>query len=250
VGLRGGEAFTPRRYDSLAVPFQCRTWREAHRVHHANPSLLNEDPDTVHPLFRVHERHAWRPWHLLNSFVGALFTFEGWAFDYDRFLKRRGYRATGDQGERRKFALYVAYQYVLFPMLAGARWKYVLAGALAATIFRNVLFSCLQTASSVGHEVSTRHALSFERKRGAAWFRFQIETSKNFVLPGMWKALFGGLDRHIEHHLYPQLPPSQLHALSADVRALCERHGLRYSEHRSFLRSLGDGISYLWRLSL
>jgi NADPH-dependent stearoyl-CoA 9-desaturase len=249
VGLPGAGPFTPRRYETLAVPFQCRTWREAHRIHHAHPSLVNEDPDTAHPLFRVHESLSWRPWHRLNSFLGALFTFEAWAFDYDRFLKRRGHRSPGDRRELGKFALYVAYQFVLFPLLAGANWKSVLAGALVATAFRNVLFSSLQTASSVGHEVSTRHARSFEKKRATAFFRFQIETSKNFVIPEGWRALVGGLDRHIEHHLYPQLPPSQLHALSPRVRALCEEHGLRYSEHASLGHSLEDGISYLWRLS-
>ncbi len=249
VGLPGADRYTPDRYETLAVPFQSKTWRDAHRIHHANPSLLGDDPDTIHPLFRMHERQRRRSWHLFNSWIGALFTFEHWAFDYDRFLKAKGKRATGDRAELRKVCLYVGYQYVLFPLIAGAHWRSVLAGVLLATVIRNLIFTGLQTASSVGHEVSTRHALGFPRKRREDWYRFQMETSKNFALRGFARVICGGLDRHIEHHLYPNLPPNRLHALSADVRDLCDRHGVRYSEYRSFWESLRDSVSYLHALS-
>jgi NADPH-dependent stearoyl-CoA 9-desaturase len=249
VGLPGAGRFTPDRYETLAVPFQSKTWRDAHRIHHANPSLLGDDPDTIHPLFRMHASQRWRPWHRFNSWLGSLFTFEHWAFDYDRFLKSKGRRPAADRAEIRKFAFYVAYQYLLFPLLAGAHWKSVLTGALAATVVRNLIFTGLQTASSVGNEVSTRHALGFPRRRRADWYRFQMETSKNFRLGGIARVICGGLDRHIEHHLYPSLPPNRLHALSGEVRELCDRHGVRYSEYRSFWQSLRDSVSYLRQLS-
>ena len=249
LGLPGAGRFTPDRYETLAVPFQSKTWRDAHRIHHANPSLLGDDPDTIHPLFRMHERQQLRPWHRFNSWLGALFTFEHWAFDYDRFLKDKGRRPAADRAELRKLALYVGYQYLLFPLLAWSHWKSVLAGALLATVIRNLVFTGLQTASSVGHEVSTRHALGFPKRRREDWYRFQMETSKNFRLQGIARMICGGLDRHIEHHLYPNLPPNRLHELSGGVRELCDRHGVRYSEYRSFWASLRDSLSYLHRLS-
>ena len=95
AGIPGAGRFTPSRYESLALPFQSRTWGDAHRLHHAEPSLLDLDPDTVHPLFRIHSSQEWRPWHRFNTFLGALLTFEIWAFDYDRFLKRTGNRPGG-----------------------------------------------------------------------------------------------------------------------------------------------------------
>ncbi len=55
VGLPGAGRHVPWRYETLAIPFRSRTWRDAHRIHHAHPSLLGEDPDTVHPLFRMHD---------------------------------------------------------------------------------------------------------------------------------------------------------------------------------------------------
>jgi len=76
-----------------------------------------------------------------------------------------------------------------------------------------------------------------------------VETSKNYPLPALGTVLCGGLDRHIEHHLWPDLPPHRLRALSARVRALCAAHGVRYVEHRSALASYLDSFRYLWRLS-
>jgi NADPH-dependent stearoyl-CoA 9-desaturase len=245
VGLPGAGRYVPWRYETLAIPFRSKTWRDAHRIHHANPSRLGADPDTVHPLFRMHAAQGFRVWHRLNAVIGWLFTFEHWAFDYDAFLKRHGHRENTDRSELPKVALYVLYQLVLWPALAGPRWLPVLLGCIAAIVIRNVVFTALQTGSSVGHEVSTRHA------RGAHddWLVFQMETSKNFVLRGLLRVLCGGLDRHIEHHLWPHLPPLRLHALSPRVKQLCAQHGVRYAEFPSLRASLNDSVSYLHSLS-
>ena len=248
LGLPGAEQLTPNRYETLAVPFQTKTWRDAHRIHHAHPSTLAWDPDTLHPLFRVHPARRWRVWHRFSVALGALFTFETWAFDYDAFLKQRGLRSPGDRGERRKFFVYLGYQLVLFPALARGHWGQVLLGGLFAILVRNVIFTGLQTSSSVGHAVSTLHARAATRRGKDAWYRFQIETSKNFAIRRL-RTICGGLDRHIEHHLYPGLPPNRLHLLSAEVRAICERHGVRYQEFASFGDSLRDSFSYLEELS-
>ncbi len=40
--------------------------------------------------------------------------------------------------------------------------------------------------------------------------------------------LCGALDRQIEHHLFPKLPPERLRQISPRVRAACEKFGVRY----------------------
>lgn len=247
-GIVGVGRYTSQRYETLAIPFQSRTWRDAHRIHHANPSLLGDDPDTLHPFFRVHSETRWRPWHWLNGWLGTFFVFELWAWDYNRFLKNRGVRAREDRSELHKFLLYVAYQYALFPLLAGARWKEVLVAGILATIMRNFVFVALQTGSSVGQGVSTRHPKAYGRKTPGEWVKFQIETSKNFGLSRFFQILCGGLDRHIEHHLFPNLPAYRLHGLAPQVRELCKKNGIEYEEHASVWASLSDSLRYLWQL--
>ncbi|MFO0547364.1 MAG: DUF2330 domain-containing protein [Polyangiaceae bacterium] len=250
IGVKNAGRYTPARYESLALPFQSKTWRDAHRIHHAEPSILGRDPDTEHALFRVHSATPFRITHYLNGLVGAITAFETWAFEYDTFLKARGHREARDRGELRKFAFYTLYQYGLFAALAGSRWYAVILATLLASVIRNLIFTALQTASSVGHEVSTKHAhASVAGAPPESFLRLQLESSKNFVLRSrLFRILCGGLDRHIEHHLYPHLPPERLRALSSDVRALCERHQIAYSEYPSIWSSLGDSIGYLARL--
>ena len=111
------------------------------------------------------------------------------------------------------------------------------------------MFVILQTGSSVGREVSSCHDRDATPKRRGAWLRFQVETSKNFVLRGLWRVLSGGLDRHIEHHLFPDLPPNRLDDVSAEVRATCEAAGITYQEFPSVWSSLRDSAAHLWEMS-
>jgi linoleoyl-CoA desaturase len=197
----------------------------------------------------VHRSQPWRPWHLLNPVLGGLLVFECWAFDYDALLKRRGLRAPTDRSERSKLLRFLAYLYLLFPLLAGAGGSRALWGTLFAVVLRNYVFVALQTGSSVGSGISEWHAQQPGKLRGGAWYRFQIETSKDYPLPAWGTLLCGGLDRHIEHHLWPNLPPEHLRALSPRVRALCARHGVRYVEHPSAAASYLDSLRYLARLA-
>lgn len=247
--LKGAEDFAKEQYETLALPLQTRTWREAHRIHHANPSLLGRDPDTVHPLFRVHPETPWRWWHVFNTFLGALFVFECWGRDYDRFLKNQGYRAEGDTSEKTKLLTFWEYQFLLFPLLAGNHAGSVLLGNLCAVLIRNLIFVALQTGSSVGANVSTLHAHKTGTKTKSQWYRFQVETSKNYKAPALWTLLSGGLDRHIEHHLFPTLSPMRLRAISPKVKEICEKYGVRYEEYASPWQSLRDSFHHLLRLS-
>ena len=248
VGLSDAARMQPRTYETLGLPMQSATWRLAHKIHHVHPSVGGDDPDVEHPLFRVHATQAWRPWHALNSLLGTIFVFELWAFDYDRFLKRKGLRAPGDRGELKKLARFVGYQYVLFPVLAGQHWWRVLLATWLAVVIRNLIFVALQTGSSVGEGISTWHHDKASHTRGERYV-FQIESSKNYKLGAFGTFLTGGLDRHIEHHLWPWLPPQRLRALAPKVKSLCAAHGVRYVEYSGALASFADSAQYMWRLS-
>ncbi|HJC61455.1 MAG TPA: fatty acid desaturase, partial [Candidatus Dietzia intestinigallinarum] len=44
------------------------------------------------------------------------------------------------------------------------------------------------------------------------------------------RIFYGGLDTHIEHHLFPDLPPSMQRQIAPEVREIAARHGLPYHE--------------------
>lgn len=45
-----------------------------------------------------------------------------------------------------------------------------------------------------------------------------------------FEIFYGGLDTHIEHHLFPDLPPSMQRRIAPEVRAIAASHGLPYHE--------------------
>ncbi|MDB4976994.1 MAG: putative LINOLEOYL-CoA [Myxococcaceae bacterium] len=77
---------------------------------------------------------------------------------------------------------------------------------------------------------------SGERTRPSAR-RQQVEGAADIALPWGLSILAGGLDRRIEHHLFPHLPPARLRQIAPRVRAICARHGVRYRK-RSALQVL------------
>jgi len=61
-------------------------------------------------------------------------------------------------------------------------------------------------------------------------FRFQLATTRN-IATNAWDSWFhGGLEKQIEHHLFPQLPRHRLHAVAPRVKALATKHGVPYME--------------------
>ncbi|HEX4353583.1 MAG TPA: fatty acid desaturase, partial [Polyangiales bacterium] len=62
----------------------------------------------------------------------------------------------------------------------------------------------------------------------AHWYAMQVEAARDVDLPKPLSILCGALDRQIEHHLFPRMPPNRLREIAPRVRAICEQHGVRY----------------------
>jgi linoleoyl-CoA desaturase len=74
----------------------------------------------------------------------------------------------------------------------------------------------------------------------------QVESTNDYEVSRPISVLCGGLDRQIEHHLFPSLPPARLREIAPEVRAICERWGIAYRTGswggtlRKALRHIGD----------
>jgi len=88
-----------------------------------------------------------------------------------------------------------------------------------------------------------------EREEQAIGFaKCQLLTTRNIKSSRMMRWFHGGLDMQIEHHLFPQLPRHQLHAVAPRVRALASRHGLPYT-YLGFFEAIGVCLGDLHRMS-
>jgi linoleoyl-CoA desaturase len=56
--------------------------------------------------------------------------------------------------------------------------------------------------------------------------------------------LCGGLDKQIEHHLFPTLAPQRLREIAPEVREICERYGVAYKS-ASWGRTLRKALAHI-----
>eukprot|EP00948_MAST-09A_sp_MAST-9A-sp1_P000068 g68.t1 len=71
-----------------------------------------------------------------------------------------------------------------------------------------------------------------EESRNLTYAELQIRTNRNvagIALLRTYPWLQGGLDHHIEHHLFPRMPRHRLREVAGDVKKFCQRNGLPYN---------------------
>ncbi|MDF2693128.1 MAG: putative LINOLEOYL-CoA [Labilithrix sp.] len=250
------------------VPIDEPSWRYGHNVrHHGNTNVAGKDPDIHFGPIRLTEHTPWRPGNRLQVPFALFVLFPNFGFlmnthftgvndawfDNGRggmdFLSDRSWktRLRAHWHALRKWIPYYAYEYLLFPVLAGPFWWKVLLGNWLSEMLRDVYSAATIFCGHVGHDVaaypegdldaarSGRDPLegrSPSNKKAAgrgAWYARQVEASNDFEVSRPLSVLCGGLDRQIEHHLFPKLAPERLREIAPLVRHACEEHGVRYN---------------------
>lgn len=266
--LPGAESFASKGF-YWEIPIDEESWRYGHNVrHHGNTNVAGRDPDIHFGPVRLNDKtpHArahrfqlpfalfvmWPHFTFLMNlhFTGLTDLYFGNGrperFDFIEDTKketwiRSHYRAL------RKYVPYYAKEYVLFPLLAGPFfWKVMLGNWLAATL-RDVYSAATIYCGHVGEDVASYPEGTRPKGRGA-WYAMQVEGSHDFEVPLPISILCGALDRQIEHHLFPKLPPNRLREVAPEVRAVCEKYGVRYKTD-TWPRTLHKALREIARLS-
>lgn len=101
-------------------------------------------------------------------------------------------------------------------------WSYLIVVPLVALALSGTLH--LQLIMSHGYRPRL-----YKEEQDALGMKIQIISNQN-VTASLFTAWFhGGLENHIEHHLFPRIPRHNLPKLRPYVRELCEKHGLPYN---------------------
>jgi linoleoyl-CoA desaturase len=144
----------------------------------------------------------------------------------------------------RKFVRYYGREYLWFPLLAGPFfWKPLLGNVLselARDLFAAATIYC-------GHVGAVDYPSGRRAGGRARWYVMQVEASRDFEVSAPISVLCGALNRQIEHHLFPRLPPNRLREIAPRVRAVCDAHGVRYRTD-SWGRTLREVFSTLHAL--
>jgi linoleoyl-CoA desaturase len=266
--LESAAQFHSKNY-AWDTPIDEASWRQGHNVrHHGNTNVAGKDPDIHFGPVRLTEQTPHNLRHTLQlpltlgllfpnfgfmmnlHFTGVLdaFSDNGQENQLD-FLPDRS-RASVRAAFRRALRKYLPYylkNFVFFPALAGPFFWKVLLGNWLAEMMRDVYSAATIYCGHVGGETASYPAGKKAQSRGE-WYAMQVEASNDFDVSLPISILCGGLDRQIEHHLFPTLPPPRLREIAPEVRAICQRHGVSYRS-ASWPRTLGKALAHVARLS-
>lgn len=225
------------------APIDEKSWRREHNLlHHQFTNIEGKDPDLNFAVFRLSARvpfvraHTLQPVSNLLSWL-AFGTALGMHASgmLDLYLRDGPPEVLPDKrpetvrAARRafvsKFVRHYGKEYVLFPLLAGPFFPKVLLGNLISEVGRDVFAAAIIYCGHVG---AVDYPRGTEPKSRAHWYAMQAEGARDVEIPKALSVLCGALDRQIEHHLFPRLPPNRLREIAPRVRALCEQHGVRY----------------------
>jgi NADPH-dependent stearoyl-CoA 9-desaturase len=212
-------------------------WRYSHNYrHHMFTNVVGVDDDLGYGVMRVTRDQPWKPGNLLQPLRHLLLalTFE-WGIALHGLYSERD-RTESDVAKsnhtrafRRKIARQAGKDFLLFPALAGRRWRRVLFGNALANLLRNLwayaVICCGHFAD--GAEKFTPEALEGETK--PQWYLRQMLGSANFRAGPAMAFMSGNLCYQIEHHLYPDLPSNHYAQIADRVQAVCAKYELPYT---------------------
>jgi len=234
-------------------------WKHSHNVvHHTWTNVVGKDRDVGYGMLRVTEQQRWHPFYLLQpiSTVFMALFFEWFIALHDLEINRvlAGKRTLAQIRPMlgrigRKVATQGLKDYVLWPLLAGPFFLYVLAANAVANVIRNVWSYVIIFC---GHFPEGAHYFSAEEVEGEArarWYVRQILGSCNIDGGRLFHVISGNLSHQIEHHVFPDMPSNRYPEVAPRVRALCARYGLPYNT-RSLGRQFGSTTWKIVRLSL
>lgn len=234
-------------------------WKHSHNVlHHTWTNVLGRDRDIGYGVLRIFPEQPWRPTYLVQPLVNlwvALF-FE-WGVAVHDFEFEKVVRGQRDIKEIRpmsrqflaKASRQVAKDYILYPMLSGPYFFYVLAANAVANLIRNIWAYMIIFCGHFPAGAHTFTQADVENETRGHWYLRQLLGSCNIEGGRLFHILTGNLSLQIEHHLFPDMPSNRYQEVAPRVRALAVRYGLPYNS-ASLTRQYGTTLAKIFRNSL
>ena len=214
-------------FNTLLTALCYSYFRHIHRRHHPHCNDRMRDPDMQSEFFSMYPQSAGckqgigrfvtRHQALL---IWILVWLQGFTLKIDSldFLWRNQRTTRADQ---LMLALHFGLWFVPPTLMLGA------AGALLnyamMTLFIGGYTGTVFLVNHIGtHVIEPDESLSF--------FLHEITVTRNVGASALEDFLFGGVNNHIEHHLFPAMPSARLPAARRITRTFCLKHNIVYRE--------------------
>lgn len=234
-------------------------WRHSHNViHHTWTNVVGKDRDVGYGLMRMSPIQPWRPLYLMQPFFNVVLalTFEFGVALHDLELDlvingQKSWRSIRPawRVQLAKVRRQVLKDWVLFPLLAGPFFGYILAANVLSNVIRNVWAYAIIFCGHFPADVHMFDPKEIEDESRGQWYVRQVLGSCN-IRGGRWfHILSGNLSHQIEHHLFPDLPSNRYQEVAPRVRQIAQEMGIPYNQN-SFFYQFGTTwlriLRYAW----
>lgn len=198
-----------------------------HRRHHPHCNERSRDPDMQSGFFSMYPQSARE-----KSGLGRLITrhqavliwvlvwLQGFTLKIDS-LQHLWRNARATRLDQAVVALHFALWFVPPVLVLG------LADALLNYALMTLLIGPYLGTIFLMNHIGTR---VIEPGEAISFFEHEIRVTRNLGSTPLHDFLFGGLNNHIEHHLFPSMPTARLRRARAITREFCRRHAIAYRE--------------------
>ena len=200
---------------------------DIHRRHHPYCNDWTRDPDMQSEFFSMHPESARRKTGLGGyisrhqaALIWILVWLQGFTLKLDSFGHlRRNLRATRtDQG---MLALHFALWIV--PPVAFLGFMDAALNYLLMTLLIGPYLAVIFLVNHIGTRV-------MDPVTPPGFFLHEIAVTRNLGTSRLHDFLFGGVNNHIEHHLFPSMPTARLRTARYITREFCRRNRIEYRE--------------------
>ncbi|MEO8220139.1 MAG: acyl-CoA desaturase [Specibacter sp.] len=240
--------WTARILGPLLVGMSYAMWVKKHTAHHQNPNVVGKDPDIETGVVAFYEegaatkrgfaavvtRHQGYLLFPLILFLGFSLVLDSAKTLFGRRGVRFRYVEIGLLVLR--FGLYLAALFVMLP------WGMALA-------FVGVQMGVFGFYMGASFAPNHKGMPVLAAGRRVDFLTRQVVTSRNIRGGFFMDTLMGGLNRQVEHHLFPDMARPELRRANALVLAVCQENGIPFTE-TGLLASYRIVVDYLNRVGL
>ncbi len=202
-------------------------FQNIHRRHHPYCNEEAVDPDMQSGAFSMYENSARQKTglgKLISRYqaylIWVLVSLQGLTLKIDGIgYVRRNPKLT--RADQIVFALHIGLWFGLPTLILGLGDALLNYGLM--TWFMGPYLGAVFLVNHIGTRV-------IRPKERISFFHKQIATTRNLGTSRVYDFLFGGINNHIEHHLYPSIPTARLRTARSITRAFCKDHGIPYRE--------------------
>lgn len=236
-----------RVFSGVIVGLSYGWWLGKHNVHHAAPNQIGRDTDIESKLLAFYPQaaHGLRRghrWMLAHQGLALfpLLLLEGFNLHFDS-LRTVVARSAGPRPEKQRrldtaaLALHWG-GYLALTVLSMSMGK--------AAAFIAVDLACLGVLLGGAFVPNHTGMPIVERGVKVDFLHRQVLASRN--VSGGWflDLVMGGLNRQVEHHLFPSMPRTNLRRVQPLIRQFCTEQGIRYTE-TTFVGAFAEVVRHL-----